>query len=80
MSLSENCARIDVARSRSRRKRGLPQDPLEVVVAVFESVTEPVGHRHLVGRLTIALAHLDAELPGRQGADAYVCHGLDLSS
>jgi hypothetical protein len=33
-----------------------------------------------VGRLTVAFAHLDPELPGRQGADADVGHGSDLSS
>src|SRR5215211_5746551 len=49
------------------KAEGLPHDLLEVVVAELEPLTEPVGHRHLVGRLTITFAHLDPELPGRHG-------------
>ena len=46
------------------KAEGLPHDSLEVVVAELEPLTEPLGHRHLVGRLTVAFAYLDPELPG----------------
>jgi hypothetical protein len=45
-----------------------------VVVAELDSPAEPLGHHHLVGRLTLAFANLDPELPGCQGPDADVCH------
>lgn len=65
MSLSENCARIDVAPLAFEEKaEGLPHDSLEVVVAELEPLTEPVGHGHLVGRLPVAFEDLDPELPG----------------
>jgi hypothetical protein len=53
---------------------GLPYDSLQVV-AEFDAITEPLGHGHPVGRLTLTFAHLDPELPGRQATDADVCHG-----
>src|SRR5829696_9144448 len=59
---------------------GLPHDSLEVVLAELEPLTEPLGHRHLVGRLTVAFAYLDPELPGRQRADADVCHRISRVS
>ena len=39
---------------------GLPDVLLEVVVAELEPLTEPLGHRHLVGRLTATFANLSA--------------------
>ena len=80
MSLSENCARIEVAGSLEEKAEGLPHDSLEVVVAELESLTEPLGHRDPVCRLTPTFAHLDSELPGRQAADIDICHCPEISS
>jgi hypothetical protein len=74
MSLSENWAQDRRGPLALEEKaEGLPQDSLEVVVAELEPITEPLGHRHLVGCLAMAFADLDPERPERQGADLDVC-------
>jgi len=58
---------VDETYVKEEKAEGLPHDSLEVVVAELEPLTEPLGHRHLVGRLTITFAHLDPELRGAKG-------------
>ena len=70
MSKSENWSRIDVARSRSRRKR---KDSRTTRRGRRRGARAP--HRAARapspgGSLHDHLTHLDPELPGRQGADA----------
>jgi hypothetical protein len=59
---------------------GLPHDPLKVIVAEHERLTEPLGHGHPVRRLTPTFAHLDLEFPGCQVADPDICHRPEISS
>ena len=43
---------------------GLPHHSLKVILTELKRLTEPLGHRHLVGCRTLAFADLDSEHTG----------------